>query len=556
MGEKQKLITTLAVIFAVVSLGVGGYIIKHRSSTVHFVNALDEPVHVTVAEHDFDLIHNQRVSKDLPKGPHQVRVAFAGKDGKVIEQEQIDVPGGYDAVVYNVAGAAPIYRASVTYTSSSIAPAETQEMVGGPRFWSNNHVNYVFTDPPKSIKLSKGSTRQVNYMVTLPEKLDWIDTIIALAKNKQEPLAVEVASRIALLHPDKIEHVSRVIYALGLAGLSGATAELAQKLIVAAPQSLEAHRFYQSALLGEGKRDKLIEEYQRRLEADSGSAEALYLLLRVLPKSARTPQIDKAVAAFPDDGKLRYLQILDKAESHDPKGIEELVKKLAGVKLDPQYMRVIAECAANLRVEAGDAKRALAELDRAHAGGLFTARVEKLVTGKVPADELTSIGDPVRSALANVYLEGDGATQKSGAESEATKKAFLQFSEAVGRGRQAAINAFLNGKVEPGSVSVLGQAVAYPLAAALIKRGQTKPAEALVAGTGMTNIAQGALIAMVLEGKPTPELDETDMDRRAAIRLALAIHTDDKAKQKELLAAALKDEPIPGPVHLIAKTWF
>ena len=558
MWGKSKALPKLAVVFALASIGAGAYVIKHRSSQVHFVNGLDELVHVTVDEHEMDLDRGQRVAQELSKGPHRVRVAFAGKDGKVIEEETIDVPGGYDCVLYNVAGAAPIFRQSVTYQASSGTDVkETFNIVGGPRFWTNNHTDYVFADPPKTISLSKGERQRVNWMVSLPAKADWIDTIIHLAKENQQPLAVEVASRIALLHPDRITHVSRVIYALGLAGLSEATGEVARKLIVAAPHSIEAHRFYQSALESEGKRDQLLSEYQRRLEADPQSPEALYLLLRILPHKDRLQRLEQAVQVFPEDAKLHYSLLVSMAQDHKTAGADKLMAKLKTMKFNDEYRSVLEEYQANLLVDSGQAQRALAAIDRKLASPLLVARLAKLVNpSAVSTDALASMKEPMRSAIANLFLDGAGVGQTSAALSEPFPKAFLRLAEAARQGRQATVAAFLNGKVEPGSISALGRGLLYPLAAALAKQGNSKEAETLVAAAGMPGIAQQAFLAIVLGGKNDPELEEADLDTRGALRLALAIHTDDKTKQKKLLAEAKRDEPIPGPIHLIADRWF
>ncbi len=560
MAERSGVLPKLAVVFALASVGAAAYYVKHRSSTVHFVNGLDEPVHISVDELDFDLTRGQHVAHELAKGPHQVRVAFASKDpkdAKVIERETIDVPGGFDCAVYNVAGAAPLFRSSVTYTTSTIETKETFNIIGGSRFYTNDHTNYVFTDPPKTISLSKNERQRVNWMVSVPPNADWIDTIIELAKDKQQPLAVEVASRVALLHPDKLDHTSKVIYALGLAGLSDAIGEVARKLVAAAPQSIEAHRFYQSALESEGKRDQLIAEYQRRLESDPQNPEALYLLLRILPRKDRLQRLEQAVAAFPNDAKLHYSLLVSMADSHRLTGLEPLITKLKTMKLEDEYRRVLEESAANLRVEAGQADRALAEIDRKLAGPLLVARLQRLVDPKADVSgAVAGMNEPMRSAIANLYLDGAGASLSAANEPSPARQAFLRMTEAARRSRASTIAAFVNGKVEPTTVSALGRAFHWALLAALAKDGKRAAAEQLAAAAGMTGIDQRAFFAIVLEGKEHPELEEADLESRAALRLALAIHATDPAKQRQLLDAALRDEPIPGPVQLLAKRWF
>ncbi len=556
MASDSKTLPVIGVLFAVASIGAGGYYLAHRSATVHFINALDEPVHISVGELDFDLNKDQQTKQTLPKGPQRVRVAFAGKEGKLLEEATIDVPGGVDCAVYNVAGAAPLYRGSVTYTSRGDSPKESFDVIGGQRFYWNDHTQYCFVDPPKTISLSKGSSQAVHHMVAVAPKADWIDTLILLAKHEQKPLAVEVATRVALLHPDKIDHVSRVIYGLGLAGLSEATPELARQLVTAAPHSIEAHRFYQSALESEGKRPELIAEYQRRLEADPTSPEALYLLLRVLPRRDRLPRLQQAVGVFPDDPKLHYSLLVSLGDEHKQDGADAVIAKLKTMKLDDAYRRVIEENSAQLAVEAGRGKQALASLDPKRVSPLFVARLQKLVDKQIAPGILDSIQDPMRSAYANLYLEGEGASITSAKEENPVRQQFLKLTEVVRQGRAATIAQYQAGKVDPGSLSALGTALVYPFAAALAKHGATKEAMDVVASVGLASIAQRSFMAIVLEGKDDPELEEADRDSRAALRLALAIHTTDKARQKQLIDGALRDEPIPGPIHLLAKSWF
>ena len=50
-------------------------------------------------------------------GEYPLRVQAA--DGRVLDEDRIKVPGGYDLVAYNILGAAPLYKENVTYYANT-----------------------------------------------------------------------------------------------------------------------------------------------------------------------------------------------------------------------------------------------------------------------------------------------------------------------------------------------------------------------------------------------------------------------------------------------------
>src|SRR4051812_24781898 len=80
---------------------------------VWLVNALDVPVDVEIDGVKTRVGPGAHLEVRLGDGTHALRAL--GANGQTIEELAFDVPGGDDAVVYNVLGAAPLFSASITY---------------------------------------------------------------------------------------------------------------------------------------------------------------------------------------------------------------------------------------------------------------------------------------------------------------------------------------------------------------------------------------------------------------------------------------------------------
>lgn len=130
-------------------------------SHVHFVNGLDRPITLEVA--------NRSESLELAPGDHQSR-RLAGRhhiivraQGQVVSDEWIDVPRSTDLVVYNVLGAADLCLTRNSYVADELPANHAARLLSGPkvtrlrgkRLVIEDKVSDIFRPAPDSISVPK-----------------------------------------------------------------------------------------------------------------------------------------------------------------------------------------------------------------------------------------------------------------------------------------------------------------------------------------------------------------------------------------------------------------
>jgi hypothetical protein len=126
-----------------------------RYNTVHLANALPFPVNVKIGSAEQVVKAGSVGSLRSVVGTQRVEVR---SQGNLIDQDSIEVPRGYDAVVYNVLGAAGVYLETVVYSEKAADNSEQQgQLFCGHKSIAIDDVDYAFRDPPASLSMEKGS---------------------------------------------------------------------------------------------------------------------------------------------------------------------------------------------------------------------------------------------------------------------------------------------------------------------------------------------------------------------------------------------------------------
>lgn len=87
--------------------------------------------------------------------------------GELIETFNAPLPDYSGTCVYNVAGAAILYEAVIYYGDENyISSKPPKYTVLGPKRWSETAADYLFTEPPSSITLPKGSSFDTKILIT------------------------------------------------------------------------------------------------------------------------------------------------------------------------------------------------------------------------------------------------------------------------------------------------------------------------------------------------------------------------------------------------------
>jgi Zn-dependent protease with chaperone function len=157
-----------------VAVGIVGSVIaigdQVGSATMTIYNGLAATISVQVAGQDVTLGAHQRRQVDIPAtGSLDLRALT--RDKVLIEQFQQALNGTNASYVYNVAQAAPLVQWTVVYTPENQKQpknfqAPREQPLGAPR-WITAEVDYLFTEPPKTLRL-ENSSRATKRVLSAP----------------------------------------------------------------------------------------------------------------------------------------------------------------------------------------------------------------------------------------------------------------------------------------------------------------------------------------------------------------------------------------------------
>jgi Zn-dependent protease with chaperone function len=285
-----RLLVAGGVVGAVLGLGrtVG-------EASVSVYNGLSRPVVVTLAEGS--PLHVAPRSSSVLSLPatDQVKIVTRTEQGELIEQFEADARRSFGQFVYNVAGAAPLVEATVSYGNAAPRP---ERLLGAPR-WTHSSADVLFTEPPKSISSKTGGgTREAliglgaepaaQQLGLLTNEADVVR--MATVRARWEPLtAPDIAYWFAVLS-HKAPHDKSVL-----------ATRLAQ-----APNDMVLLRLEQDSA-SDTERSAVCSKHQARAAAEPGNANWQYLTIRCLNDEAAKGQAFVAgYQRFPANGWFAY----------------------------------------------------------------------------------------------------------------------------------------------------------------------------------------------------------------------------------------------------------
>jgi len=317
---------------------VGAFLIWQRSThdDVRFLNGLDFALSVQMGEKTIRLQPQASVTHEFSSGPYHV--ITRREDGSLVEELDVTVPGGTDVVVYNVLGAAPLYYERIPYLQDGVSPNRGDAYsrflcLAGRSWFVRDDIDYVFEPNPERVEMESREKITSRTRIDLAEG-GWIQSVQLLVDAGEMKTAAELSRTVALLQPRSETAVETALTVSELSGDVDATRAFLDQLIEKAPESIEAHRGYQTFHEFHGSRDELRERYKKRYDLDPVSAGAAYLYSRVAAPDVREPLLTKAVALHPKDPWLRRsLSWLYNQTARYEQAIPQYEKLLA---LDPE----------------------------------------------------------------------------------------------------------------------------------------------------------------------------------------------------------------------------
>ena len=152
---RNRDITALVVLAVLTASSLFFVLGRSRSGTLHMLNGLDVPVVVAVNGRTVAIGAHSQSLVVLPNGAYLAKTTT--QNGKLVERAVVIADSNHDAVVYNVIGAAPLLDVRLRYSAASRSDDNTRDVTfhGGRRLAVVDDLDYVFTEPPKSISSEK-----------------------------------------------------------------------------------------------------------------------------------------------------------------------------------------------------------------------------------------------------------------------------------------------------------------------------------------------------------------------------------------------------------------
>jgi hypothetical protein len=269
------------VLFAFTLAAIGGifalFFLLNASSNVWFVNGLDVPVDVLVDGSKVPVAAGAKTDVRLRAGTRDVRVQ--SRSGELIDEGPFDVPGGFDVVVYNVLGAAPLYSAEVFYGDSYGTPPEPA-FFGGQRAVSRDNIDYVFTEPPSSISVKSGESRTRRRFDLVPG--GWLTTVSYLEQQKHQTIAAaELCRAISRAEPEDLKARAYARHFTQLALGTDGQLRFLRSEMERRPYDVDLQLSYASTMRLAGRSEEVRAAYRPRFEANPTSVALGSVLIRV-----------------------------------------------------------------------------------------------------------------------------------------------------------------------------------------------------------------------------------------------------------------------------------
>lgn len=548
-------------VLGAVLLGAATTFWASRHATLHVVNGLPIPVVARVGDVELSVPSEGIAQATLEVGRYPVAIRTI--DGRLIEEQPLDVFAGEDVLAFNVLGAAPIYREEIVYSASAATPPSSEPSVGcgeSDIHWGS--VDFAFVEPPASMSLSsRTSTTTRTHTDVVPG--GWQMCAGVLASREQTAEALALTARVAEATGYPMEVVS-IAAAIDDGSAPDAMLSLCDAARVAHPESVELHRIYQTYAIREGRRAEVRADYDARAAAAPDSADLAYLAARPIAGGPGLLALEQVAARFPEHAYAMRAHAY--ALYTAGRWAESLAAWDAAAALDPDTSASTVPRAACL-VHLSRASEALVVLDRevdsapdprvrAAAAQLY-ANLALAIGAVDPGGPLRRIdfseeapSEHVRATLeARLPIEMSRLSPFEGEERDSLELlavAMLDLDRAL----------VLAGGLSPHTTRRLPPELATLLFAEAVRRDPTGAAAVhLRLGSVIGRVATEAVERFVLTGETSDEIEDLFPPIRASVWLGRSRAEADPAVREALLERARQDDALSQCAAIAASAW-
>jgi hypothetical protein len=549
-------------VIALVLLGALNAFRDSRYQDVRLINGFSQPLRVELAGKPRTVpAHGMTVLNFVPIGRQKGRAV--SESGAEVDTIELDVSSGLDVLAWNIAGAAPVYFETVVYTSGngSPPPESKPDLYCGRQVISLSDVDYVFRDPPKSMKLSSSSSRMTRTHVDIAPLEDSGPMplcISLLSFEKRLPAATPLLQAYARLSGWEPEATFRALR-LMLSYEPSEALRLARMARQDQPDDVEMHRAYQWVAERTGARDAVLEEYRARAQSQPDSATAQYLYARLKTGHEGIAALEQLAQRYPQEPLVLRSVTYNRWRSGDWRGTIQAWESLRS--LSPRDAVRIAEAEATALVALGRRGEALEQLKQ-----LFSSADPSLRTSlaalyaRVAHDQKGATPDELIVALeAEKTSESDsrlwGLRAYAGFPTEgAPDWPSLRLMSAVGHDPKVALEQAARLRIEEfQAVSHDGWALAYGEAV----RTHATESETVLARAFLLDAASLDVFRRFVLGEAV-SIDEAELEpsMRAAARFVRSRNATIRAEERrQLLEQARQDDWFHGTVSEAMASW-
>jgi tetratricopeptide (TPR) repeat protein len=552
----------VALIAAALGLGIWFW---STHNDVLFVNDLDAPVRIAFDRETIDLGPGQRMERGTRTGRHSVRVSTV--TGELIEEQAVEVPAHRDVVVYNVAGAAPLYREEIVYYEDH---AEAKRAPPGRmedhslETWIVADASFVFSAPPESIQMGNHERQSSRWRFDTRGGV-WRAAFANFRSDGQKLRAAAVTARkIARVQRGDVGALATAVEVVRIAEGAEEAAALARGAIDGRPDWVDGHRIYQDAMGMAGHAEECAAAYRARYAAQPDSAVAAYLAGREGTVQGALAIYGPAIAKHPDDPYLRrgrasaLLWLRRYAEAAAD------FEALVGITKDSHE---VLDAYVKALIGAGRAEHALAELVRYGDGRpkvdldmatLYARVLQKVAPAEAPHPSSYYFGrleGQMAPALARAVHDlrtgaglGDGKIE--GASDDARTALLIEDAARRDAGRLVSL-------ADRATLEVVHQSDAVPmilLAGELYRRGD-KRWEGVLArqldGEGGAEVIRRSLVG----GVEAPGFEQLDFEMQAALRFLRGRAASSPSERERLYRLARADDLLSSTVTSAIEHW-
>jgi hypothetical protein len=547
------------------AIGVGAI---HRGCSyqdVLLVNGLELPVEVEIDGKRRPIASGSRVEVTLREGVHAVRVLST--DGRLIDEEPIDVPATTDVVAYNIAGATLLYLETIEYRRNPSLSGKDDpgsvEIFAGVRSIARDRVNFVFKEPPKQISVKSGEST-IRYRFDMADG-GWRTSAGYLESKNEVAKLARLYRAIAIQTPGARDVVDRAAEMLELADGGPAALRFLREMRDLRPEDPGIHMEYQYRMQRLGRGEEILAEYRALSEKNPGSPFHAVLLARAEARDPAGARLAELAKSHPDNA-----QVLSSAAYHafitgDYAQSAELYARFEG---KPEYERSLAMHVGAL-VGLGKVQEAV-DLAARYAsaasvpgarGPLLYALVARLPGASPPSPPMTFINrlsGPQNAADWKVFSAAIAGEPVSTSDLMSIADPALRqaIDIHIAAARDPAEAWELCSKASPNVHRMMSPATAVLLAAEFGRAGDLELGAKLLERDVGQWIPAEAIFAFVRTGEKHPNLWRLDPELRAALAFVRARHLASRGEPfADLLAEAERDDLLKAVVARARVSW-